>query len=103
MNNQKDNKDFILSETLRLLNKHYPIGMYEYLYKYHFEVYQKMREIEDEINLNFDNQSIEDLKNILAVYWRLHIESIKKFKSEGQLNFDIGEVKIRINNESHVT
>jgi len=103
MNNRKNNKDFILSETLRLLSEQYPFGLYEYLFKFHFLVYKKMREVEDEITENYDNGSVEDLKNILAVYWKLHIESIKKFKSERQLNFDIGEVKIRINNELRVT
>jgi len=103
MNSQKNNKNFVLDETLRLLSQQYLDGMYEYLFKYQFSVYAKMREIEDVITENFDSIQIEDLKNILAGYWRLHIESAKKYRSEKQLNFDIGEVKGQISNELNVT
>jgi len=103
MKNKKNTKDFILSETFRLLRQHYPVGMYEYLHLYHFSVYAKMREIENEIIDNFDSRSINDLKDILACYWRLHIESAKKYKSEGQLNFNVSEIKKQINDELHVT
>jgi len=102
MNNQKNDKDFVLSEVLRLLSERYCDGMYEYLYRYQYPVYERMRKIEDTITENFDNMRVEDLKNILGDYWKLHIESAKKFKSEG-LNFDIGEVKKKIGNELHVT
>jgi len=99
MNKQKNNKDFILDETLRLLSENYPDGMYEFLYFRYHEVYMKMRQLEDEITNDFDNMSISELKNILADYWRLHVESIKKYKSEGQLNFNVSEIKIQMNNE----
>jgi len=103
MNNQKNNRNFILDETLRMLSERYEIGLYEYLFKYQYPVYAKIREIEDVITDNFDNIPIEELKNILADYWRLHVESAKKFKSEGQLNFNVNEVKGQINDELHIS
>jgi len=102
MNSQKNSKDFILSEVLRLLNERYEIGMYEFLFKFHYPVFEKIRMIEDTITNDFDNMSISELKNILADYWKLHVASIKKYKSEGQLNFNADDIKKQINNELNI-
>jgi len=103
MNNKNNDKDFILSELLRLLGERYEIGLYEFLYFRYHDVYMKIREIEDEITDGFDTLSIKELKDILAIYWRLHIASIRKYKSEKQLNFDVNEIKKQINSELNVT
>ncbi len=103
MNNKNNDKDFILSELLRLLGERYEIGLYEFLYFRYHDVYMKIREIEDEITDGFDTLSIKELKDILADYWRLHIESIKKYKSEKQLNFNVDGIKKEINDELHIS
>jgi len=102
MNNQKNNKNFVLDETLRLLGEQYRSGLYEFLYRYEFSVYQKMRQLEDTITDNFDNMSISELKSILSKYWKLHVESAKRYESEKQLNFNVNDVKKEINNELNI-
>jgi len=102
MNNKENSKDFILGEVFRLLGEQYRSGLYEFLYRYEFSVYQKMRMIEDQITGNFDDMSIKDLKNILTDYWKLHVASIKRYESE-KLNFDVNEIKKQINSELHIS
>ena len=102
MKNKKNTKDFILDETLRLLSQHYVSGLYEFLYRYEFSVYQKMRQLEDTITDDFDNMSISELKSTLSKYWKLHVESAKRYESE-KLNFDVNEVKKEISNELNIS
>jgi len=102
MNNKENSKDFILSEVLRLLSGRYQVGLYEFLYRYEFSVYQKMRQLEDKITDDFDNMSISELKSTLSKYWKLHVESAKRYESE-KLNFDVNEVKKEISNELNIS
>ena len=102
MNNKNNDKDFILSELLRLLGERYEIGLYEFLYFRYHDVYMKIREIEDEITDGFDNMSISELKSTLSKYWKLHVESAKRYESE-KLNFDVNEVKKEISNELNIS
>jgi len=58
-------KENIIDETLRLLAQKYPIGLYEYLFKYEPEMYKKLRFLEDKISKNYKNKSVEEIKVIL--------------------------------------
>jgi len=44
MNNCIQEKDSILEEILNLLAERYPLGLYEYLFKYQPEMYKEVRE-----------------------------------------------------------
>jgi len=102
MNNKENSKDFILGEVFRLLGEQYRSGLYEFLYRYEFSVYQKMGQLEDTVIDDFDNMSISELKSTLSKYWKLHVESAKRYESE-KLNFDVSEIKKEINDELHIT
>ncbi len=101
MNNCTKDKDIILEELLNLLAERYPIGLYEYLYKYHPEMYRKMRDLEDDVGNAFLFKTTEDLKKVLREYWTLHMEAIKEFENQDNLDLEVSEVKQQIQEELH--
>ena len=101
MNNYTQEKDKIIDETLNLLAERYPIGLYEYLFKYQPDMYKKLRELEDEISRDYENKSIEDLKEVLKEYWTLHMEAIGEFENQDDLDLKVSEVKQQIQEELH--
>jgi len=94
-------KENIIDETLRLLSERYPIGLYEYLFKYESEMYKELRDLEDEISKDYENKSIENLKAVLRRYWILHMEAIKEFENQDNLDLEVSEVKQQIEEELH--
>ncbi len=77
MKTNDKHKEKIIDETLRLLAERYPIGLYEFLFKYEPEMYKELRDLEDDINRVYDHKSIDDLKAVMRKYWILHMEAIK--------------------------
>jgi len=101
MNNYAKEKDSILEEILNLLAERYPIGLYEFLYKYQLETYRRIRELEDEVDNAFLYKTVGDLKEILREYWVLHMEAIKEFENQDNLDLEVSEVKQQIQEELH--
>lgn len=92
-------KEALIKRTLEDLGKHYPIGLYEYLFKHRHEVYSKLTRLEKAIDQAFLTGMVEDLKAILRDYWRLHMEAIKQFKAGGQLTLNIRETREEMEEE----
>jgi len=101
MNNFIKDKDIILDELLKLLTERYPEGLYEYMYQYHPDMYRRIRELEDEVDNAFLYKTIEDLKEVLREYWTLHMEAIKRFGNQDDLDLKVNEVKRQIQAELH--
>ncbi len=101
MNNYAKEKDSILKEILNLLAERYPIGLYEYLFKYQPDMYKKLRELEDEVDNAFLYKTVGDLKRILREYWTLHMTCIKEFDNQDELDLEVSEVKQQIEEELH--
>jgi len=101
MNNCIQEKDSILEEILSLLAERYPIGLYEYLYKYQLETYKRIRELEDEVDNAFLYKTVGDLKRILREYWVIHMTCIKEFENQDNLDLEVSEVKQQIQQELH--
>jgi len=101
MNNCIQDKEFILEEILNLLAERYPIGLYEYLFKYQPEMYRRMRELETDADNAFLYMTIEDLKEVLREYWVLHMEAIKEFEKQDELKFSVNKIKQQIQEELH--
>jgi len=97
----KTEKEHMIDETLRLLTERYPIGLYEFLFKYEPKMYRKLRELEDEISRDYSNKTIEDLKEVLREYWTLHMEAIREFENQDDLDLRVSEVKQQIQEELH--
>jgi len=101
MNNNTQEKEIIIDKTLNLLAERYPIGLYEYLFKYQPDMYKKLRELEDEVDNTFLYKSTEDLKEVLKEYWHLHVEGIEEFENQDDLDLRVSEVKQQIQEELH--
>src|SRR3990172_569063 len=84
-------KEEMLSRTLEDLNKRYPIGLYEYLYKHRPDLYKRLLDLEDRIDQTYlnPNASIDQLKAVLREYWKFHMTGIKEFKQVGQLEMNV--------------
>jgi hypothetical protein len=91
-----NDKDFILEETLRLLNKRYPIGLYEYLYKHRPDLDTQLLELWDRIDKAFLSGTIPELKAVLREYWTFHMKVIKEFK---QTDLNLSQVRKEMNEE----
>jgi len=102
MNNCIHDKEVILVEILNLLAERYPIGLYEYLYKYQLESYKRIRELEDEVDNAFLYKTVGDLKKVLREYWVIHMTCIKEFENQEDLDLEVSEVKQQIEQELHV-
>jgi len=99
MKNNTQEKDKIIDETLNLLAEWYPIGLYEYLFKYQPDMYKKLRELEDEADNAFLYKTTDDLKEVLKEYWTLHMEAIGEFENQDDLDLKVSEVKQQIQEE----
>jgi len=76
-----ESKEFIAKEILRLLNEKYPIGLYEFLYEHHGNLFKELQGIESEIDHAFLYGTIEELKKALRYYWVFHMRAIQIFKA----------------------
>ena len=85
MREKKEKKEAILKEVLRLLGERYPCGLYEFIYKYKPELYNKLTCLENEIDRGYldDSVTIEGFKAILREYWKFHMEAIQEFNQAG--------------------
>ena len=92
-------KEKIIDETLRLLAERYPIGLYEFLFKYEPEMYKELRDLEDDISRVYDHKSIDDLKAVMRKYWILHMGAIREFENQKNLDLEVSEVKEQIQHE----
>ena len=101
MNNYTQEKEHIINETLKLLAEKYPIGLYEYLFKYQPEMYKELRDLENDISRDYDHKSIYDIKAIMRKYWILHSIAIKEFENQDNLDLEVSEVKQQIQQELH--
>ena len=87
----REDKEHILNEVLRLLSEKYPIGLYEYLYKYRPDLYKQLLDLENMIDQTYlnPNASIDQLKAVLREYWKFHMTAIREFKQRGQLDLNL--------------
>jgi len=94
-------KENIIDGTLKLLADRYLIGLYEFMYEYHPNMYRRMRELEDEVDNAFLYGTVGDLKRILREYWVIHTTCIKEFENQDELDLKVNEVKQQIEQELH--
>ena len=92
-------KDHVLKETFRLLNERYPIGLYEYLYKFQPDLYKELQDIEKDIDKAYLTATIKELKASLRGYWTFHIEVIELFKNSDKHSLDISRVREEISED----
>ncbi len=92
------NKEELVRNILEKLNVRYPKGLYEFLYRYHPELYRRMIDIEDSIDQNLLNadSSIDQLRSILREYWTLHMRAIQIFKDSGKVDSDFRKAREEI-------
>jgi len=102
MKNYTQEKENIIDETLRLLTERYQQGLYEYLFKYQPEIYKELRDLEDELSIDYKNKSIDDIKAIMRKYWILHSMAKKEFENQDDLDLEVSEVKQQIQQELHI-
>ena len=74
-------KQHILHEVFELLNERYPMGLYEYVYKYKPEISKIKDSIEERIDEAFLTSTVDVFKAVLREYWALHMEMIREFKN----------------------
>ncbi len=87
-------KDRLLKLTLDGITKRYPSGLYEWLFKYKIEVHERIIELEDRIDENFnDNGSIQELKALLRGYWVEHIKAERDFELSGKPDASLEEIR----------
>lgn len=88
-------KEELLSRALEDLGKRYPVGLYEFLFKYCPDLYQQLLKLEDRIDQAYlnPNASIYQLKAVLREYWAFHMAAIKEFKHIGQLDLDLSQIR----------
>ena len=85
----------LVRNTLEQLNKYYPIGLYEWLYKYNKSRYKEITEIEDEMDNVILNGTEADTKKLLLKYWQLHKTAIEEFRNNQLDESDINYAKVR--------
>ncbi len=88
-------KDELLRKTLEDLGRYYPTGLYEFLFKHKYDLYERLHEVECDIDKAYLAGTVDDLKLALREYWNLHRIAIKEFKNTA-LNMDIEEIRKRI-------
>ncbi len=97
-----NNKDELFDKIFADLRKIYKAGLYEFMHEYEPKMYRKLRELEDEISSDYLDKTTGDLKEVLREYWTLHMEAIKRFENQDELDLKVNEVKQQILEELHV-
>jgi hypothetical protein len=90
------NKDELLRKTLEDLGRYYPTGLYEFLFKHKYDLYERLQEVECQIDQAYLTGTVDDLKLALREYWNLHRIAIKEFNNTTALNIDIEEIRKEI-------
>jgi len=96
-----NNKDELFDKIFADLRKIYKAGLYEFMHEYEPKMYRKLRELEDEISRGYSDKTIGDLKEVLREYWVLHMQAIKEFENQDDLDLRVNEVKEQIQQELH--
>ncbi len=92
-------KEHILRQTLRLLNGKYPLGLYEWLYKYRRDEYDEIFNLVDEIDHIYKVGSVDEFKAILREYWTCHMQAIRDFEEADQLDFNVNDARQELDEE----
>ncbi len=92
-------KEELIRQTFDELGKRYPIGLYEYLYKFQPDLYKELISIEADIDKAFLTGTVEELKASLRTYWAIHMKAIEIFKNSGQSGIDFTKVREEIEGE----
>ncbi|SRR5579884_214987 len=92
-------KENLLKRTLEDLARIYPIGLYEYLFKYNVDTYNHLLYMESRIDRAFLSGTIAELKVILREYWKIHILAMKEFEKIDQSRLDIPKVRKEMDEE----
>jgi len=78
-------KEDIFNKVLDALEEKYPSGLYDWLYSHDRALYDRINEIEDQLNESFLNGgSVSEFKRLLREYWDCHTGGKRKFKASGQ-------------------
>jgi len=85
----KQLKQHILHRIFGLLNERYPMGLYEYVYKYRPEISKIKDSLEERIDEAFLTGSVNELEAVLKEYWALHVEMIREFDSTEHSQLDL--------------
>lgn len=85
----------LVRNTLEQLNKYYPIGLYEWLYKYNKSRYKEITEIEDELDVVLVKGTEQDTKKLLLKYWATHKTAIEEFRNNQLDESDINYAEVR--------
>jgi len=88
-------KERIIKNLLEELNKYYPPGLYEWLYKYNKSRYTEIIKIEDELDNVILSGTEEDTKKLLLKYWQLHKTAIEEFRNNQLDETDINYAEVR--------
>ena len=85
----------LVRNTLEQLNKYYPIGLYEWLFKFNKPLYYQIIKIEDELDKVIPNGTQEDTKKLLLKYWATHKTAIEQFRNNQLDESDINYAEVR--------
>lgn len=78
-------KEHILSEVIDRLGERYPSGLYDWLHVHNRALYDRIDDIENEVNESFLNGGpVDEFKAKLRGYWKAHMEAIKLFNGKGK-------------------
>jgi len=91
----KLNKERTIKNLLEELNKYYPPGLYEWLYKYNKSRYTEIIKIEDELDKVISYGTEEDTKKLLLKYWATHKTAIEEFRNNQLDESDINYAEVR--------
>lgn len=75
-------KEFLLAEVDARLEKKYPSGLYDWLYVFQRDLYERITGMESALNVSLtDGSPVEGFKNVLRKYEDVHVEAIKGYES----------------------
>ena len=69
----------LAKKILDELRQFYPLGLYEWLYKYSKDKYYKIVEIEGDLHHVISKGTEEQTKELLSKYWELHRTAIGEY------------------------
>ena len=94
-------KEELINRTQEDLDKRYPIGLYEYLFKYRPDLDRQLIELWDRIDQAYlnPNVSIDQFKVVLREYWTFHMAAIKEFKQVWKLDLNLSQIREEMTEE----
>ena len=86
----------LAEKLLDELRTYYPLGLYEWLYKYSKDHYDKIVQIESNLHRVISCGSEEQTKALLSEYWKLHRAAIDEFiNSEESVELELNYAEVR--------